>query len=847
MNKTALRTFAIAARQELLRRVTDRAAIYGINEKSAGNPVPSAGYQKPDGSLLTPEEIRQRDALIRAVAARGFRQVMEEAAYTWFNRLTALRYMEAHGFLPVLHRVLPRRPGEIPQIVAEAQDVLLPGVDRETVLTMIEENRTEALYKLLLIALCNVLNPWLPQMFEPIGDETELLFPDGLLRPDSVLARMSELAPEDWQSIEVIGWLYQYYNTELKDETFDLLKKNVKITKERIGPATQLFTPEWIVRYMVENSVGRRWLEGHPEKHLRVRWRYYLDEAEQLPETAQALAELRRDAARLRPEEITVLDPCMGSGHMLVAAFDVLMDIYRFQGYTDRDAVRSIVENNLFGLDIDNRAAQLGYFAVMMKACEYDPRFLHRGVQPHVCAISESVSLPDPAWDRLGTDAATALALQALFTDAKEYGSILTVDVPEAALAALRARLQALGDDLTARALRAALLPLVDQAEIMGRTYDAVVTNPPYMGSSGMNEKLSRYVKENFPDSKADLFAVFMERCGSYTRKTGFQAMITQHSWMFLSGFETLRAKLQRKQIVNMAHLGARAFEAIGGEVVQTTTFVLANASLPGYRAVYCRLIEPTTQQGKEDMFLAEQNRFVAQQENFEKIPGEPVAYWVSEAMMDAFAKGVPLGELAAARQGLATGDNDRFIRQWFEVQYTKIKLDAVNIEDAKKSGQKWFSHNKGGTYRKWYGNNDYVIAFDTENYEILAQQGNHLPSRQYYFKECFSWSLIASSSAAFRYKPTGSTFDVAGMSCFAMQRLLYYLALCNSSAVRKILQVIAPTVNCNSGDIAKIPVIIDEIRCETIEEIAKECIALSRTDWDTFETSWDFKKHPLI
>lgn len=308
MNKTALRTFAIAARQELLRRVTDRAAIYGISEKTAGNPVPSAGYQKPDGSLLTPEEIRQRDALIRAAGARGFRQVMEEAAYTWFNRLTALRYMEAHGLLPVLHRVLPRRPGEIPQIVAEAQDVLLPGVDRETVLAMIEENRTEALYKLLLIALCNVLNPWLPQMFEPIGDETELLFPDGLLRPDSVLARMSELAPEDWQSIEVIGWLYQYYNTELKDETFDLLKKNVKITKERIGPATQLFTPEWIVRYMVENSVGRRWLEGHPEKHLRVRWRYYLDEAEQTPETAQKLAELRRDAARLRPEEITVLE-----------------------------------------------------------------------------------------------------------------------------------------------------------------------------------------------------------------------------------------------------------------------------------------------------------------------------------------------------------------------------------------------------------------------------------------------------------------------------------------------------------------------------------------------------------
>ena len=816
MNKTALRTFAIAARQELLRRVTDRAAIYGINEKTAGNPVPSAGYQKPDGSLLTPEEIRQRDALIRAAGARGFRQVMEEAAYTWFNRLTALRYMEAHGLLPVLHRVLPRRPGEIPQIVAEAQDVLLPGVSRETVLTMIEENRTEALYKLLLIALCNALNPWLPQMFESIGDETELLFPDGLLRPDSVLARMSELAPEDWQSIEVIGWLYQYYNTELKDETFDLLKKNVKITKERIGPATQLFTPEWIVRYMVENSVGRRWLEGHPEKHLRVRWRYYLDEAEQTPETAERLTQLRRDAVSLRPEEITVLDPCMGSGHMLVAAFDVLMDIYRFQGYTDRDAVRSIVENNLFGLDIDNRAAQLGYFAVMMKACEYDHRFLHRGVQPHVCAISESVSLPDPAWDRLGTDAATALALKALFTDAKEYGSILTVDVPVAALAALRA----------------ALLPLVDQAEIMGRTYDVVVTNPPYMGSSGMNEKLSRYVKENFPDSKADLFAVFMERCGSYTRKNGFQAMITQHSWMFLSGFETLRVKLQRKQTVNMAHLGARAFEAIGGEVVQTTAFVLANASLPGYRAVYCRLIDPTTQQGKEDMFLAEQNRFVAQQDNFTKIPGTPVAYWVSVAITKGFENPSICCFFDAITKGIFTGDNARFLRLWFEIEGTKINT-------------KWIHYSKGGDFRRWYGNLEYVINWENNAEELRAYNSAGLGASKYFGNPTIVWTKLTSYKTGFRRNSGQIYFDDASPAFIGQSSAFEILAFLNSKVAEMFLQLLSPTINCQCGEIKNLPIKV--VHDETINQLSKNCIYLSRADWDSFETSWDFKKHPLI
>lgn len=854
MNKTQLKNFAVAARVALIERVKDRARGFGIDEKTCagGAVIPSKMVQTLGGALLSQTEINQRDALLARIQSRGYDQVMEETAYTWFNRFIALRYMQEHNLLPVSVRVLPDAPGALPELVRQAQNVELDGVDFSHVVELLEGNRTETLYTELLIALCNQLSDVLPQMFEPISDYTELLFPDGLLREDSVLAMLAAVDAENWADIQVIGWLYQYYNTELKNETFELLKKNVKITKERIGAATQLFTPEWIVRYMVENSLGRLWLEGHDDPALRQRWRYYMDEAEQEPQVAAQLAQIRAQESRIQPEEIRLLDPCMGSGHILVYAFDVLMEIYRTQGYTDRDAVSAIIENNLYGLDIDDRAAQLAYFALMMKACEHDRRFLRRGVQPHVCAVAEWNGNPNdsPAWS--DGQRRAARMLRETFTDAKEYGSILSIPKP------LADALDALGENPfggeTALGVDAENLQrLAAQAKIMARKYDVVVTNPPYMGSSGMGARLAEFVKKQYPDSKSDLFAVFMERGREYVKVNGYLAMITQHAWMFLSSFEKLRAKLMEIDTVNMAHLGARAFEEIGGEVVQTTAFVMQNRHVHGFKGMYARLIEPTTQDGKEEMFLDGQNRFSARQDNFEKIPGAPVAYWVSEKMMEAFEKGVLLGTVADARQGLATADNNRFLREWYEIDVDRIMFHAKSCAEAKESGKKWFPYNKGGEFRKWYGNNDFVVNWENDGYEIkhFVDEKGKLRSRpqntQFYFRECLSWSLVSSSVAAFRYKPNGNIFDVAGMSCFSDENLLYLLSLCNTKIAMEILSIIAPTINYQCGDIANIPVIDSVANRELIEEKTKESINVSKTDWDSFETSWDFKKHPMI
>ena len=715
MNKTQLKNFAVAARVALIERVKDRARGFGIDEKTCagGAVIPSKMVQTLGGALLSQTEINQRDALLTRIQSRGYDQVMEETAYTWFNRFIALRYMQEHNLLPVSVRVLPDAPGALPELVRQAQNVELDGVDFSHVVELLEGNRTETLYTELLIALCNQLSDVLPQMFEPISDYTELLFPDGLL------AMLAAVDAENWADIQVIGWLYQYYNTELKNETFELLKKNVKITKERIGAATQLFTPEWIVRYMVENSLGRLWLEGHDDPALRRRWRYYMDEAEQEPQVAAQLAQIRAQESRIQPEEIRLLDPCMGSGHILVYAFDVLMEIYRTQGYTDRDAVSAIIENNLYGLDIDDRAAQLAYFALMMKACEHDRRFLRRGVQPHVCAVAEWNGNPNdsPAWS--DGQRRAARMLRETFKDAKEYGSILSIPKP------LADALDALGENPfggeTALGVDAENLQrLAAQAKIMARKYDVVVTNPPYMGSSGMGAKLAEFVKKQYPDSKSDLFAVFMERGREYVKVNGYLAMITQHAWMFLSSFEKLRAKLMEIDTVNMAHLGARAFEEIGGEVVQTTAFVMQNRHVHGFKGMYARLIEPTTQDGKEEMFLDGQNRFSARQDNFEKIPGAPVAYWVSEKLLDDFDNGKALSDYAIPRTGIMTGDNGRFLRIWWEVGFEKINLHAQDAKTAIKSCLKWFPYNKGGEYRKWYGDNDYIVNWEGGGIELF-------------------------------------------------------------------------------------------------------------------------------
>lgn len=848
MNKSELKNFAIRARLSLRERVQARAALYGVNPAACANKtiVPSADFRRLDGGVLTGREIRQRAALIARVTQIGYESAMEEAAYTWFNRIVAIKYLQEHNLLPLPLRALPDAPGETPQLLRQAQDVTLPGVDPDTVLQLLDQNRADELYKYLLIALCNALAEPLPGMFETIREECELLFPDSLLKEDSVLGELARLEPDSWQEIQVIGWLYQYYNTQLKDETFELLKKNVKITRERIGAATQLFTPEWIVRYMVENSLGRLWLEGHPDENLRMKWRYFMDEAPQTPEVTEKLRAIRTPCAGLQPEQLTVLDPCMGSGHILVYAFDVLMDIYRSVGYTDRDAARSILEHNLCGLDIDDRAAQLAYFAVMMKACEYDRRFLRRGVQPHVCAVQESAPLDAAALSALGPERPLAEKLLQTFADGKEYGSLLQPELTEGELTALENRLNALesgaqetlltlaGSAQAAEALR----PLLRLARLLTRKYHAVITNPPYMGGSGMNDKLSRFVKEHYPDSKSDLFAVFIERCGELTDKGGYQAMITQHAWMFLSSYEKLRQKLQSRELVSMAHLGPRAFEEIGGEVVQTTAFVLSNAHIPGYRGAYARLIEPTTQAGKEDMFLSETNRYTAQQDNFSKIPGAPVAYWVSERVYTDFSNMQRLDQIAPTKMGLTTGDNNRFLRLWFEISQKRI-------------GEKFKFYNKGGEFRRWYGNILNVINWDDDGKEVKEFGGSTIRNESFYFRDCITWCLITSGNSSFRILGKNScVMGDAGPGCYPDSATMMFVLSClNSKPIDYFLSIMNPTVNLSSGVTALLPIpqVTSFVSDSFVKKCARENVQYSRDDWDSFETSWDFKKHPMI
>lgn len=853
MNKNAIQKFAIWARNELIAQVSQRAYQYGIDESGFGD----ASADTLNGRLLTAEEKSQRQELIKQIKEKGYQQVMEEVAYTWFNRFIALRFMEVNNYLPSHIRVFSDASGAFkPEILNDVLHLDLPGLDSGKVAEYIESNDTEALYRYLLLTQCNALNSALPVMFERMGGYTEMLLPNNILRQDSVLGHMvSDIPEEDWQdAVQIIGWLYQYYNTELKDDTFAQLKKNVKITKERIPAATQLFTPDWIVRYMVENSLGRLWLEGHPNTELHDGWKYYLDEAKQEPEVEAQLAKLREEYKTIKPEEIKVIDPCMGSGHILVYAFDVLMQIYTSAGWDQREAAQSILKNNLYGLDIDDRAAQLAYFAVMMKARQYDRRFLTRGIQPNIYSIRESNGIQamtieyfhrnDPKLkadiDRIVTE----------MRDAKEYGSIL--DITPVDFTGLYARFDEIREDINMMQKPALeeLLPVVKCAELLAQKYDVVVTNPPYMAVSNAGAKVNDYVKKYFPDSKADLFAVFIERCGQMAKKNGYQAMITQHAWMFLSSFEKLRTKLLEVDIVNMAHLGARAFEEIGGEVVQTTSFVIRKSHIADYKGEYCRLIEPTSQQGKEDMFLAGENRYAADQSNFSKIPGSPVAYWVSDTIIQMFvAKRV--NDYGTPRQGLASGDNGRFLRLWHEVSFPLIGIGISDEQELDKM-QKWYApHNKGGQYRKWYGNLEYIIRFSPQNREALSNSGNHLPSRKFYFKTGFTWSDLTSGSFGARYIDCGAVFDTTGPTFFinssSEKTLKYILGYFNSTTFNHVARIFCSGLHFSNGVIADLPCMVNSALEDRVYEITDTQIDFSKSDWDSYETSWDFKRNPLV
>ena len=863
MDKNAIKKYAVWARNELIARVTQKALKYGITAEDPGDP----NAKSIGDTLLSDTEVKQRTALIAQIRNKGFEQVMEEVSYTWFNRFAALRFMEVNSYLPSHVRVFTDDNNAFkPQILSEAIHLELDGLDMDKVYELKNDNRTEELFQYLLIVQCNALNAILPGMFQKIADYTELLLPDYLLREGSVVEQMvAQIAEDDWKDqVQIIGWLYQYYNSEPKDKVFADLKKNIKITKEKIPAATQLFTPDWIVHYMVENSLGRLWLEGHPNDELKSEWKYYLDEAEQEPEVEAKLVEIRKEYAALKPEEIRVIDPCQGSGHILCVLFDTLVKIYEDYGYTAREAAASIVENNIWGLDIDERASQLAYFSVMMKARQYDRRFFSRGVQPHVYAIQESNNLDQHAIEyfvdgRKELKSAMDTLIKELH-DAKEYGSILNVSKVD--FDELYSRFKDIENiqgqrDAFADISLDILLPFVKVGEAISQKYNIVVTNPPYMTVGNGDNQLNTYIKKNYPDSKSDMFAVFMERCHFMTIRNGMYSMITQHAWMFLSSFEKLREKIQQENIVCMAHLGSRAFDEIGGEVVQTTCFVVSNKYLKGRKGVYSRLVDPTSELEKEALFLSGKQRFNTDQEIFLDIPGCPIAYWASPEVINAYKNYPGLGEVASPKQGLATTDNNRFVRFWSEVELENIGF-GYSREEAKDSGIKWFPLNKGGEYRKWYGNNDCIVNYQNDGAEIKAnvlKKYTYLKTpdfvvknQGFYFKENGTWSAISTGDISVRYSPKGFVISNAGMAIFSEDRLKYIIAFMNSRCISgALLGVISQTLNYNAGDLEKIPFIYNEQYAEEVVELADKCINLSKDDWDSYESSWDFQRHPLM
>ena len=850
MNKNAIQKFAIWARNELIAQVSQRAYQYGIDEFGFGD----ASADTLNGRLLTAEEKSQRQELIKQIKEKGYQQVMEEVAYTWFNRFIALRFMEVNNYLPSHIRVFSDASGAFkPEILNDVLHLDLPGLDSGKVAEYIESNDTEALYRYLLLTQCNALNSALPVMFERMGGYTEMLLPNNILRQDSVLGHMvSDIPEEDWQdAVQIIGWLYQYYNTELKDDTFAQLKKNVKITKERIPAATQLFTPDWIVRYMVENSLGRLWLEGHPNAELHDGWKYYLDEAKQEPDVEAQLAKLREEYKTIKPEEIKVIDPCMGSGHILVYAFDVLMQIYTAAGWDQREAAQSILKNNLYGLDIDDRAAQLAYFAVMMKARQYDRRLLTRGIQPNIYSIRESNGIQAMTIEYFHkNDPKLKADIERIVTemrDAKEYGSILNITPVD--FAGLYARFDEIRNDINMMQMSALdeLLPLVRCAEVLAQKYDVVVTNPPYMGASGMNARLAEYVKSNYPNTKSDMSTVFMEKTVKMCKKTGYMSMINIPVWMFLSSYEKLRESLiAQDTFANMVHFGRGVF----GSDFGTTAFVIAKSNIHGYKGTYCRLFEKQgavdSVETKEKWFLEGKGRFVADQSNFSKIPGSPVAYWVSRQLLAIFRNCPSLESYAAPKQGLITGDNDRFLRYWHEVSLANTALE-------RNSKMKWRPINKGGEFRRWYGNQDYVVNWENDGAEILnfKDSKGKLRSRPqnlvYNFRASLSWSLVTSGGFSVRFFPDYFMFNVAGISCFPSEHLNYILGLLNTKITSNITQMLNPTINMNAGDVAKIPIVINNEKEAPVDFLVKAMISLSKADWDSYENSWDFKRNPLV
>lgn len=880
MNKTALKNFAIWARKKLISDITYSAGLLAVNENSIGEPLPQSRSDlqlfdigTKDYAEVKGERISQRNSLVSAIRAKAeeldnykvaFEYIVEEVAYTWFNRMIAIRFMEVNGYLPI--RVLSSESGKHePDIVTTPFDAGLEFTGEESgrIYELRDNNRLEELFRMLFIRECNHLHDILPELFEATNDYSELLLSLSYTDKDGVVFHLvNDISEDDFNiekegQVEIIGWMYQYYNTEPKDKVFAALKKNVKITKENIPAATQLFTPHWIVRYMVENSLGRLWIEGHPDDDLRQCWEYYLDEAEQEPQVQAQLEEIRAGCREISPEDIRIIDPCMGSGHILVYAFDVLMQIYSAQGYSERDAAKLIVEKNLWGLDIDRRAYQLAYFAVMMKARQYNRRILTSGIKPNLFVIDDNRALTPEIIEYIADgDSKIAADLRSIsndLTNAREYGSIINVQPVDFSGLIERIGVIAQSDELNLIAMEnkriacEKILPLVNQAQALSQKYDVVCTNPPYMGGSGMNSVLSEYVKRCYSEAKSDLFAALIIKCLEFTKQNGYSSLVTMQSWMFLSSFEEMRTKLLTlNTLTTLMHME----NMVMGIAFGTAVSVFRKGAVKGYKGTYNQIKLADIENAKPKSFPVAGNRFAqVSSDNFSKIPGMPVAYWVSVNTINAFDK-PKLESGVNAVKGLDTCDNDTFVRFWNEVDIHNINFSARSSEDTFEA--KWYPYCKGGGYSKWYGFMDKVVDWKDDGNILrnLRDSNGKIKSRpqniRYYFKEGLTWSTITSYKLSLRYM-NHCIFGGGGSAMFMSSNLYYNLCFVNSKVTEYFLSFMNPTLNFLVGDILGLPIIIDESKKEVVEPLARNNINISKIDWDSFEPSWDFKTHPLL
>lgn len=892
MNKTAIKNFAIWARNKLIADICYRAGLMGITEKGIADALPQStreaefydfGATKP--YMLDGDAIKQRRQLVSAIRekeadtdyATAYQYIMEEVAYTWFNRLIAVRFMEVNDYLPSHLRVLSSESGKVePDLVTTPFDAELPFTAEEEaqIIQWKQDNKLDELFRFLFIKQCNALNEILPGLFEKTTDYTEVLLNLSVVDQEGVVYKLTHDIPEkDFNieqggQVEIIGWLYQYYNTEPKKAAFE---KSGKITKEEIPAVTQLFTPDWIVRYMVENSLGRLWLEGHPDSDLRKNWKYYLDEAPQEPKVQAKLAEIRKEYAALSPEDLTLIDPCMGSGHILVYAFDVLMQIYESVGYSQRDAAKSILEHNLYGLDIDDRAYQLAYFAVMMKARQYNRRILNGENTCHVHAIQESNNINRAHLKFFGAGLSdlekntAKMQLEGLLdilTDAKEYGSILNVESYNWDLLRrfvggiddeVQISLESAGVEETAEQLK----QLVEQGEVMAQKYWVTVTNPPYAGMSKMNAKLNSFVQDNYADYKSDMFSAFVVKCSTMTRTNGYCAFLTPYVWMFIQSYEKMRNYLYANTTIEtLIQFEYSAFE-------EATVPICTFAFRKGYiakKGCYLRLTDfrggMEVQRQKTLEAINNHNcgyYFEQYSDNFAKIPGSPVAYWVSEKFTNMY-KQTSIAQIATTREGMTTADNDQFVRLWEEVNSEHIAFGCTTSFEAQKTNRRWFPYAKGGDFRKWYGNSWYVVDWQDDGWRIrnfkdekTGRIRSHNYNLEYIFRECLSWTRVTSGNFCIRYYPKGYLCDTAGAGLFVEKDRMFLLGWLSTNIVNQMLQIQNPTIVVQAGDVARIPVPEKKNNKQDIENLVEDNISISKEDWDSFETSWDFKVHPLV